>query len=205
MVNFNGTRENFFIGFVGDTKTGKTTLMYELARAWKAAKPKDYTVFGFDVHGDKGDVIDVKIDIADENWDSAIPNLRNSLIILDEVGLLHPEEKTRATFKNLCSSFQNRNNDVMYSVHNPKLILQTFTYYTTQYYIFKTNSKEGGFKDKIPDYRLAYAASLMVNKYTTANGKGTYPNFPFVEVNRLNGEVNAYNFNNVKDLRKQFK
>lgn len=204
MLELVNGRENIFAGFIGDTKTGKTTLMFELARQWKASKPKDFIVYGFDVHGDKKDIIDVNIELADETWYEKLPTLRNSLILLDEVGILHPEEKTRKEFKELCSSFQNRNNDVFYSVHNPKLILQTFTYYTTHYYIFKTNSKEGGFKDKIPDYRLAYAASVYINKYTTVNGKGTYPNFPFVEVNRLTGETNAYNIKTDKKFNKQF-
>lgn len=198
-------RENIFVGIIGDTKTGKTDLMFKLAKEWKDNKPKDFMVYGYDHHGNRGDIIDVKIDLSDDAWDEALPKLRNSLVILDELRLLHPEDKIRKNFSALLSDFQNRNVDVLYSVHNPKLVLERFTYFTTHYYIFKTNSKEGGFKDKIPDYRLAYAASVYINKYTTINGKGTYPNFPFVEVDRLNGEVNAYNIGNAKQFNKQFK
>lgn len=197
-------RENIFAGFIGDTKTGKTTLMYQLAEYWKEKKPKDYIIYGYDHHGNKGNIIDVKIDISDDNWDEALPNLRNALVILDEKRLLHPEDKMRKNWSALIADFQNRNVDVFYAVHNPKLILERFTYFTTHYYIFKTNSKEGGFKDKIPDYQLAYGASLYINKYTTVYGKGTYPDFPFVEVNRLTGQVNAYNIKSDKKFNKQF-
>lgn len=203
-MNFNG-RDNFFMGFVGDTKTGKTATMFELAKAWKLAKPKDYTIFGYDHHGNKGNIIDVKIDISDDNWDEQLLKLRNCLLILDELRLLHGDDRLRKNWAKFLGDFQNRNVDVMYAVHNPKLILEKFTYFTSHYYVFKTNSREGGFKDKIPDYRLAYAASLLVNKYVSINGKGTYPNFPFVEVNRLTLTVNAYNMKDEKSTVSEFR
>lgn len=196
-------RDNFFMGFCGDTKTGKTVTMFEIAEYWKKVKPKHYTVYGYDHHGNKGHIIDVKIDISDENWDEGLPKFRNGLLILDEKRLLHSEDKLRKNWGKFLGDFQNRNVDVMYAVHNPKLILEKFTYFTSHYYVFKTNSREGGFKDKIPDYRLAYAASMLVNKYVQINGKGTYPNFPFVEVNRLKLEVNAYNMKNEKSTVKE--
>lgn len=184
------------MAFIGDVKTGKTSLMFELARDWKKAKPKDFTVFGYDHHGNKKDVIDINIIPSQENWDEALPRLRNSLIILDEKRFLHTEDRLKENWGLMLGDFMNRNNDIMFAVHNPKLILEKFTYFITHYYIFYTNSKEGGFKDKIPNYTKAYTASVFINKYVSLYGKGTYPNLPFVEVNNLTGDVNAYHIYN---------
>ena len=186
-------RENIFAGFVGETKSGKTTLMFEFAKVWKSSKPKNYLVYGFDVHGNKGDIIDVKIDIANENWREDLPKLRNSLIILDELRILHPEDKTAKEFKELCSSFQNRNNDIFYAVHNPKLILELFTYYTTQYYIFKTKkmsymSNEGNTK---VEYDITNEI-LYINVNDTVN-KGDI--FRYNDINKPKLEIDNQNKN----------
>jgi hypothetical protein len=96
------------------------------------------------------------------------------------------------------------NVDIIYICHNPGLVLNILSYYTSHWYIFPTNVQEGGFKKKIPNYHLCNAALIAVNEYVKDyDPMSFYPKFPYVIVEKDTGRVNAINFqNNINNFKK---
>ena len=68
------------------------------------------------------------------------------------------------------------NIDIIYSCHNPMLVINALTYFTTHYYVFYTNMQEGSWKKKIPNYSLCLAGSSYVNKYVRKHGRSVVSN-----------------------------
>lgn len=169
------------MGFIGQNRTGKSVTAEQVATDWKSSRDDSYTVLAFDPQNRFKDIADFFI-YAHEDWQSKILRLRNGLLIIDDLKALHPKNQTDPVFLELMSFRSEWNIDIIYIVHNPSLILWLFTYYTTHYFIFFTNSTEGGFKDKIPNYALCLAASRYINKYVKIYGRGDYPNFPHMIV-----------------------
>ena len=78
-------------------------------------------------------------------------------------------------------------------VHNPSLVLNILSYFTTKYYVYYTESTLGSWEKKIPNYNLCLAASLYINRYVSIKGRGTHPNFPHVMVDNQNQKLTAVN------------
>ncbi len=119
------------------------------------------------------------------------------MIILDELRVLHPSAQTKPALLELMAVRRKRNINIIYIVHNPKLVLESLTYYTYQYAIFYTNSREGSWSDKIPNANLAITASKLINnyakQYSQSAYKGLYPKFPYIEVDNKTNALTAVN------------
>lgn len=190
-------RENFVKGFIGVNKTGKTTIEKQVALDWINGKDDDYSIIGFDPRGQIQDILDRQIYITDSDADiiAKIDDTRNALMILDDYKILHDEDKARSWVKYLMQQKDGYNIDIIYSCHNPMLVINVFTYFTTHYYIFYTNTLDGSWRSKIPNYSLCLAGSNYINKYVRKHGRGTYPNFPFMYIDTENEKLTGINMN----------
>ncbi len=137
------------------------------------------------------------------NTEEKILNLENfklvgSLVILDDYRLINRrpiEEDWLVTLMNFRAKW---NVDIIYVTHNPRLVLNYLTYFTSHYYIFYTKSKEGSFEDKIPDYELCDRASHLANDYVKMFGRGEYPKFPHIIVDTEEEELKIRNMDKEK-------
>ncbi len=190
-------RENFVKGFIGTNKTGKTAVTREIAIGWSEDKDDGYTILGFDPRRQLQDICDsfIYITDSDEEIVSKINDTRNALLILDDYRILHDEDKVRPWLLYLLQQKDGYNIDIIYSCHNPELVINKLTYFTTHYYIFYTNVQEGGWKRKIPNYTLCMSGSSYVNKYVRKYGRGEYPNFPYMYIDTENEKLCAINMN----------
>lgn len=175
------TRRNFCSGFIGTNRTGKSSIARLMAKMWKKANPGK-KVMAFDPQDQFTEVADDFIDIEDRNWPVKALELRNGLLILDDYRLINEQDKPVKNFGRLLSFREHYNIDIIYICHNPRLVINLLTYFTTHYYIFYTNATEGSFKDKIPNYSLCYNASVFVNAYVNQVGRGDYPKFHYVVI-----------------------
>ena len=197
-------RENFIMGFIGTTRTGKTTTAIKLAKEWKKAKP-DSDVVVFDPQGKfinekvvindiEYPLMDYEIDLYEsEDWFDKVLSMRNILLILDDYRTLCPKAVSNKGWLYLMSLRAEYNIDIIYIIHAPSLIHNILTNYTTRYFIFYTLSTLGSFAKKIPHYELCQIGVQSVNKYVKNYGKGDYPNFPYVIVDTLIEKLYAYN------------
>jgi len=160
-------RENFMKGLIGTNKTGKTAVTKQIAIGWGEDKDESYTIIGFDPRRQLQDICDsfIYITDSDEEIISKIDSTRNALIILDDYRILHEEDKVRPWLLYLLQQKDGYNIDIVYSCHNPELVINKLTYFTTHYYIFYTQVQEGGWRKKIPNYTTCIAVSNYVNKY----------------------------------------
>jgi len=185
-------RDNFLYGYIGTNRTGKTSLARKAAENWIANNP-DGIVAGFDPQRKFGDLLNIVIKPSDKEYPEKILKLRNALLILDDYRALHPQSKAEPWVLDLMISRADYNIDIIYIIHNPKLVLETLTYYTTHYFIFYTESRLGSWQEKIPNYILCQTASMWINKHVSIEGKGQYPNFPHIIVDCLNQKLIGQN------------
>lgn len=198
--DFDAEREAFVWAFIGDNRTGKSVTALEYAKAWKRARPNG-TIIAHDPQRRFNGVKDLNIpDGGRKGWAEWVARQKDVLLVLDELRLIHGNDKAEQGLKELMANRGENNIDIIYIVHNPKLIINFLTYYTHMYFIFRTNSKRGQFSDKIPSYELAHGASILVNKYTKAFGKGAYPFFPYVVADTKNEELIAVNMSEHRDF-----
>lgn len=198
------TRDNFISGFVGVNKTGKSTTARRIADNWRETRSDFYKIAGHDPQRMFTGLINKNLYINPEDKDWAVKccKLRNCLLILDEIRILCPQPahppKGLVTLFSQCFYW---NVDIMWMTHNPSLVPETCTYYTTLYYIFLTFAKEGQFQKKIPNYSLCVAASNLVNRYVQKYGRGKHKldsqyvgqGFPYAIVNTEKQTVQAIN------------
>lgn len=173
-------RKNLCLGFVGVNRTGKSSTALLIANNYHQNKKRN-KIFVHDPQNVFSKIKSEKIATLEDF--KKISNVKNSLIILDEIKMLlpYPQHVPQELTKMLAMSHYN-NNDILYIVHNPALIPEILTFYTSHYFIFLTFSREGSFKKKIPNYLLATSAASKVNHYVQINGRGNYPNFPHAVV-----------------------
>ncbi len=201
--------------FIGTNRTGKTSTARNFAIEWKLFKGKQYggKVFAFDPQNKFGDIADEIITNFQKDWTKKLftieikngeevvtPNkkLRNGLLILDDYRLLQESHQPDKWLKVLMNFRSEWGLDIIYITHSPGLVLRYLTSYTTDYYIFFTKVKKDGFEEKIPDYEMCELACQMINRYVKQNGKGTYPNFPFIHVDTDNEKLHGYNIDQKK-------
>ncbi len=193
-------REAFIWGVIGKNRTGKSTLAQTIARLWKATRPNDNIVAHDPQHRFR-DIADVFIETHDEDWAEKLLDLSNALIIIDELRMLHEGDRMSKGMIHLCSKSFEQSIDILYIVHNPAMVLNRLTYFTTKYLIFATEVREGGFKDKIPNHTLCQAAAGVLNKYVAMYGLGKHPldaeyngeDFPYIEVDNSKNTMTSNN------------
>lgn len=166
-------RRNFLMGFLGVNKTGKSSTALEIATHYKKTKPSSNEIWVHDTQKIFSSIADKNIDTENKEWAIECCELKNGLLILDEVKLLipTPQHLPKGLLK-LFSQSHYRNVDIIWMVHNPSSAPDVCTYYTTHYYIFLTFAREGSFRKKIPNYMLCTHASDMVNDYVKEYGRG---------------------------------
>ena len=183
-------RTNFIQGFIGVNKTGKSSTARDIAEGWRSTRIPNvnsdvtYQVVGYDpqnIFGKQIDetgkviregLIDLYLELDDPDWALRCCEMRNCLVILDEIKDLLESTSGRSP-KGLLRFFSQcffNNVDIMWMVHNPILAPNAATSYTTHYYIFLTFATEGSFKKKIPNYSLCTVACNEVNNYVAKYG-----------------------------------
>lgn len=214
-------RTNFIQGSIGVNKCGKSSDAREIAEAWRSTRIPNttsnvqYQVAGYDpqnIFGKQVDengvvlkegLIDLYLDLDDPDWALRCCEMRNTLLILDEIKDLLEATSGRAPkglLRLFSQSFYN-NVDIMWMVHNPLLAPNAATSYTTHYYIYLTFAKEGSFKRSIPNYTLVSVASSEVNEYVRKHGRGRHKldpeydgqGFPHIIVNTEKQTLQAIN------------
>jgi len=188
-------RNNFVWAFIGKSGAGKTVTAKQVAKDWKRTrKRKGGKIFAFDPHDAFYGIADVKIDAKDEDWASIIIQkdkrghypFANSLIILDDYRTLLKSDKMPPDFLDLLALRRRLNLDIIYMVHNPKLILERLSYFSTHFSVFRTESHANDFADKIQKFLTCQQASSLVNAYVRPMEEkeynSLYPNFPYVFV-----------------------
>lgn len=186
------TRSNFAIGVIGAVKYGKSTTVKQIAHAWVKANPGQ-DVISFDPQHNFTDITTLSIDPDDEHWPERLCKVKNCLVILDDIRIIHEQDRPMKGLRTFLINLGKNNVDLIHVCHNPSELLNILAPFTTMYYIFYTNVQEGSFKRKIPNYSLCNAASIRVNNYVSRNGKGVYPNFPCIRVNCEKQRLEAIN------------
>lgn len=197
------TRLNFSYVFIGTNRTGKSSIARSQSVVWKKANP-DKLVVGFDPQKRFSDLIDIKINPENENWLEEILQMRNILLVIDDFKKLHESSHAPKGLKTLMIDFCDFNIDMIFIFHNPSDVWDCISSHATHYFIFKTNSREGKFKDKIPNYQLCLIASYKVNTYVKEFGRGTFPkcDFPYIFVDTDNQTLTAINMNKRNKIKK---
>jgi hypothetical protein len=183
-------RNCFLIGLIGTNRTGKTSKVREIVQQWKASRPGQEVV-AFDPQLKLQDLIDRQIGISDDL--TQLHTLRNCLLVFDDFRALHLPDKTEKWLVYLMQFRDQWNIDIIYVVHNPSLVLTVLSFFTTHYYIFYTQSIEGGWKKKIPTYTVCSAVSSYLVEYVSIAGMGTYPKFPHFIVDNKGNKAIAVN------------
>lgn len=186
-------RVNFLWGFIGTNRTGKSVIARKCAEVYKHSKP-DNMIVGFDPQKRFVGLLDGEIDPEDPEWCLKLHELRNALIILDDYRLINEKPTAVAGLQKLMYHRADWNIDIIYICHNPSLILNLLTYFTSHYFLFYTESMDGSFQKKIMNYKLCITGQKLINKHVQAYGRGNYPYFPYVMVDCENRELNAFNF-----------
>lgn len=187
-------RLNFLWGFIGTNRTGKSVVANGYAELWRQNNP-DGTIVAFDPQKRFKDVTDWEIMPDDNNdWVQDLLKLRNALVILDDYKIIHPSNQPAKGLQKLLLHRADYNIDIIYICHNPSLILNLLTYFTSHYFLFYTEAMDGSFQKKIMNYKLCTNGQRIINKYVKAYGRGTYPSFPHVIVDTEKTEINAINF-----------
>lgn len=195
-------RFNFCYLFIGTNRTGKSSIARKQIEVWKKANP-DKLVVGFDPQRRFTGLIDIKINPENENWLEEILQMRNILLVIDDFKKLHESSHAPKGLKTLMIDFCDYNIDMIFIFHNPSDIWDCLNSHATHYFIFKTNSREGKFKDKIPNYQLCLIASYKVNQYVREFGRGVYPKFPYMFVDTDNQTLTGINMNNKSKIIKK--
>ena len=189
-IYLKSNRNCFLIGIIGTNRTGKTSKVRKVIQEWKKSRPEN-KVIGFDPQLKLQDLLDEQIGIADDL--TLIHKLRNCLLVLDDFRALHLSDKAEKWLVYLMQFRDQWNIDIVYVVHNPSLVLNVLSFFTTHYYIFYTQSIEGGWKKKIPTYTVCSAVSSYLVEYVSMMGIGLYPKFPYFIVDNKGNKAIAVN------------
>ncbi len=196
----NSGSENFCLCLIGTNRTGKSVTAEEIGQNYKADNPNN-EVMAFDPQDRFSNIATSYLFMHDKNWCKKALELRNGLLILDDYRLLHKKSQASDDIAELIYFRAKRNVDIIIICHNPALILNFLTYFISHYYIFYTQSQDGAFEKKIPNYMLCKAGSDYINDYVKVMGRGEYPKFPHVIIDTEKQEIFAQNINHNEYLR----
>lgn len=198
------SRQNILWALVGDNSSGKSTIAKKFAKAWRESRPSSHQIISFDPQDNFKDISDKFISPEDESWALRVLKYRNILLILDDYNIINPGYTPIKGLKQLMIDRKKNNIDIIYICHNPSMIIETLTYFTGRYYMFYTNSKEGSFQKKIPNYSLCIAAANKINSHVQGMSENDYaalyPNFPYCVVDVKQKKISAINM--IRDLNK---
>ena len=186
-------RLNFLWGFIGTNRTGKSVTALEHAKKWRANRPSSHSIIAFDPQRRFRQIADTFISPEDHDWAVRLRKHRNCLLILDDYRIINRDARPVKGLADLLYYRSDWNIDIIYICHSPSLILNILTDFTTNYFIFYTESMEDSFKKKIQNYKLCTKANRMINNYVHEHGRGEYPKFPHVVVDCENKELFAVN------------
>lgn len=187
--------DNFIYVPIGANRTGKSMTIRKQVIIWKRANP-GYLVIGFDPQRRFRDLFDIFITPEMDDWALKMLNMRNCLLVIDDTRILTGESgHAPKGLKTLLYFRCDYNISMIFIFHNPADVLNCISDLATHYFIFYTNTREGKFKEKIPNYFLCVTAAEEVNKYVSVYGRGTYPecNFPYVVVDGERQKLMAIN------------
>jgi hypothetical protein len=190
-------RLNFLWGFIGTNRTGKSVTAVNYAEIYRQSKPEN-AIISFDPQKRFAHVSDRFIDPENKNWAVDLHAERNALVILDDYRLLNQGPTPVEGLAKLLYHRADWNLDIVYICHNPSLIINLLTYFTSHYFLFYTEATDGSFQKKIMNYKLCISGQKLINRYVKAYDRGAYPNFPFVMVDCENNKLNAFNFTKQK-------
>lgn len=197
----------FCLCIIGANITGKTFLAIDIAQ--KQKNEKRY-IIGFDPMGklQKSGLLDYKLELTD-NWASELMEknkksdykFKNSLLILDDYRILHPNDNINSYFSDLLELHIEMNMNIIYICHNPMLILEKLGYSTTDYSIFYTNTNEGCFEcTKLPNNIQCQKAVELISQYVEKYDITRHTDFPFIHVaisENVQSEIINLNLTNI--------
>lgn len=196
------TRETVVWDFLGSSGYGKTVSKIEHARIWRHFNPTK-KIYAFDPKGDikksgllrPGFDIEIPIQMVDfgnelikQNADQTFIH-KNFLLILDDFRVLVTRDRIPDSFYKFLAFAREMNADVFLSAHSPQLIQPRLSTFITHHSIFFSGGSGGKFHPETDNYLCCEQARISINKYVRAYGKGQYPNFPHMVVERNNDRV----------------
>lgn len=237
------TRQAFVWGFIGETGSGKTTLACEIIKDWRKVN-RGGKVIGFDPHDvlKREKLLDHYVTEIDVNWPDILMSkicfqcrriknpekdtctkcgkkdwrfkFANSLFAADDYRNLLTGNHTPQNVISFHGMKRRIGIDIVYTMHNPCMILERISQYFTHFSIFSSQSSAGDFSSKIAQYVPCQKAANVINQYVLALGgvdsqeyKKLYPNFPHILVTNSSNELNFMNMDNklVERLKKEGK
>ena len=199
-VNKAKKRVHALWGFIGTNRTGKSVTALNFAKMYQQSKPEN-AIISFDPQGRFASISDRFIDPENKNWAVDLHSERNALIILDDYRLINPNPTPVEGLQKLLYHRADWNLEIIYICHNPSLIINLLTYFTTHYFLFYTEAMDGSFQKKIMNYKLCISGQQLINRYVKAYDRGEYPHFPFVMVDCENNNLKAFNFTKRKTVK----
>lgn len=219
-------RYSNLIAVIGTNNTGKTSVVYEIAKKFKQkvkSEKKKQENFNqlivYDVQNRFTDLDPVNIELSNKDWAKDLLNYRNSLIILDDYRALIPSDRMSDDFLNLLQYRAEYGLDIILMAHNPALLLERLTYYVDDYFLFYTSGTENSFKGKIPNREQLIKCKKLIDNYTIDlqylceknglnYGETLFPNFPFIHyTNKKENQAKFVNYktakNKINNLLKQ--
>lgn len=221
------TRQAFVWAFIGKTGSGKTSTAVQMMKDWKRANRGSHLI-GFDPHDvfRKENLMTRYITENDINWAETLMmkycnrckkvkgpdketccgksdwryKFANSLLAADDYRNLLTANSTPANVLSLLGLKRRIGLDMIFIMHNPKLLLERMSYYVTNFSIFATESTAGDFSDKISKYVPCQKAANLINQYVNELGgvdsdryRRMYPNFPHIIITNDNDDLNFMN------------
>lgn len=203
-------RQNFMHGYIGDNDTGKSVMAQRRALAWRESRPIHHKIIAHDPQG-RFPFCDYTINPNDDKWAERLmqldrngkPVYTNYLLILDDYRLINENPVAVKGLMALLYCRFKHNIDIIFICHNPALVINQLAMFTSHYFIFFTNTQDGVWQKKIPNYSYVNAASIEVNNYVAKHGLGSFPkcDFPFIYFISKTRQMIAINMKNKHELK----
>lgn len=187
---------------IGANRVGKSTIQRKLIADYMKANPKNALIV-FDPQRRFTEFRPTKTIMPHEDWLGYLEGVRDALVVLDDYRALHTSFRADPRLNSLMINRCAANVDYIFACHNPQQVLNNLSFYLNRYYIMWTNTTEGQFENKIPNYLIVQKASSMMNRYAQTYGSKTnyqklYPNFPYIMID-FDNEKNVFvNFDREK-------
>jgi len=215
---FENIRLNFVHAIIGKNTIGKTPIAILMAKAWQKKRPNSkLIVFDpqdkfYEAHQRKELRVDVLINQNNYLWPQELADYKeatagkkiytyeNSLVILDDFRMLCQGNHMPPFFLDLLALRPKTNMEFILICHAPMHILEGLSYYVTDYSIFANEASQSSFEKKISCHIQCQKANIVVNKYVMKYGRGVYPFFPYIHINKESPELNAINMDYDKTM-----